>query len=182
MTGFPNFQFNTLDSYIIIKEDLDKVSFKMNRQPKFSGINELDTFIATKKMGELLVGYFDCEGYEGMVLSIMIVFNIQKSQFDLDLQWMSLGLDLYGDTLQESYIYRFSSSIKLLEYLTSKYSLPVSEIPLEYKFENEKFPNPITHAEKHSVFKTSWENFQSDFRKGLLLDPSLELIYNSLDH
>mgnify|MGYP003639071654 CR=1 FL=1 len=154
----------------------------MNPQPKFSDKNEFNTFLSTKIKGELTVGYFDCEDYEGMVLAIMIVFDTQKSQFDLDLQWMSLGLDLYGDTLQESYVYRFSSVTKLLEYLDSKYSLTVSEIPLEFKFESEKFPSPITHAEKHSVFKTSWESFQSAFKQGLFLNPSLDLIYNSLDN
>ncbi|MBO6525072.1 MAG: hypothetical protein JJ971_14685 [Balneolaceae bacterium] len=148
----------------------------------FSDTNEFVDFISAKKKGELIVGYFDFEGYDGMALSIMIIFDTRTSQFDLDLQWISLGLDLFGDTLQESYVYRFPSIIKLLEYLASKYLLSVSDIPLSYSFDNKKFPNPITHTNRKSDFKASWKNFQTDFKKGVFLDTTQELIYDSLEH
>lgn len=148
----------------------------------FSSFSELKTYLQDKIKGGLLITYKKCENYEGMALSIMIVFDVQKPKYELDLQWMSLGLDLYGDTLQESYLYEFESLDLLLKYLQIKYGIEVSKIPVNYKFDSNYFPNPIANAAQKSDFEEAWQRFQIDFKKGLFLDPSLKLVFDSNDY
>lgn len=147
----------------------------------FSSEEEFIQHINSKKKGELVVGYFDCNSYKGIALVIMIVFDTKKSTFDLDLQWMSLGLDLYGDTLQESYVYQFKTIQSLLKYLDSKYQIKTTDIPYEFKFNNDQFPNPISDTASKPVFEVAWREFQSDFKSGAFLDLSQKLVYNSLN-
>lgn len=114
-----------------------------------------------------------------MVLVILIRFDTGQAKYELDLQWECLGLDLYGDTLQESYMYQFESLEKLLEYLLAKYTIKVTDIPIKYSFDGSLFPNPIYYKEQRPDFEAAWQRFQDDFKKGAFLDPSLKLVYNS---
>ena len=91
-----------------------------------------------------------------------------------------LGSDLYGDTLQESYIYQFESLERLLDYLLAKYNIRVTDIPLQYKFDSSQFPDPIYYKEQKPEFETAWKQFQYDFKNGVVLDPSLKLVYSSV--
>ena len=121
-------------------------------QSNFSDFGDLNHHIQDKEKGGLLVTYRNCEAYEGMVLAIMIVFDIRESKYDLDLQWMSFGLDFYGDTLQESYVYSFKSLEQLLEYLLIKYKIKLTDIPKKYQFDPSQFPNPVKDEIKKACF------------------------------
>jgi hypothetical protein len=148
----------------------------------FPSLIELKNHLQNKIKGGLLVTYKKCDNYEGMALSIMIVFDVQKSKYELDLQWMTLGLDLYGDTLQESYLYEFESLELLLEYLQIKYGIKITDIPINYKFDSSQFPDPISNASQKAEFETAWQRFQIDFKKGLFFDTSLKLVFDSNDY
>ena len=155
----------------------------MTAEPtNFANPEALNTFMQTKGKGGIVVAYRHCTGYEGMVLAVMIVFDTRQPKYELDLQWMALGIDFYGDTLQESYVYRFENLEDLLAYLLAKYDIDVTAIPQAFKFNPDEFPNPLNHDGKEDLYKTSWEQFQVDFKKGDFLDASLALVYNSLDH
>lgn len=152
-----------------------------NPQDNFTDLATLNSFIQDKGKGGILITYRNCEDYAGMTLSLMIVFDLRKPEYKLDLQWMALGLDLYGDTLQESYVYSFESLEKLLEYLEAKYAIQLTDIPVSYHFDQTQYPNPLTHADQKSLFEAAWEQFQLDFKSGAFLDTSLTLVYNSSD-
>lgn len=143
----------------------------------FTDFEALNIFLEHKQMGGLLITYRHCEGYEGMALAIMINFDIRQAKYELDLQWMSLGLDLYGDTLQESYVYRFESLEKLTDYLQTAYSINVTDIPVKYQFDSSQFPDPIKDKAKKPIFEEAWQRFQKDFKTGHFLDTSLKLVY-----
>jgi hypothetical protein len=64
-----------------------------------------------------MVAHCNCKGYPGMVSVILIRFDTRQAKYQLDLEWECHGLDFYGDTLHESYLYEFESLEKLLEYL-----------------------------------------------------------------
>ena len=112
-----------------------------------------------------------------MVLVIMIRFDTLKVSYQLDLQWECLGLDLFGDALWDSYIYEFDELDKLLVYLLAKYDISVSDIPVQYKFDDSQFPNPIYYEHKKAEFEAAWRRFEEDFKKGVFLDPSLKLVF-----
>ena len=112
-----------------------------------------------------------------MVLCIMIRFDIQKTSYQLDLQWECLGIDLFGDALWESYIYEFADLDKLLDYLLKNYDISVTDIPVQYKFDDSQFPNPIYYEHKKPEFEEAWKRFEEDFKKGVFLDPSLKLVF-----
>ena len=114
-----------------------------------------------------------------MVLGIMIVFDTRQARYELDLQWASFGLDLYGDTLQESYVYRFESLEKLLAYLEATYAIKVTDIPLKYTIDQSQFPSPLKEEEKRPLYEAAWERFQGDFRRGDFLDLSLKLVFST---
>ena len=145
--------------------------------PYFSDTEALNSYIQSTQKGFILVAYQNCKDYEGVVLCIMIRFDIQKEKCQLVLEWECLGLDLYGDTLQESYIYQFESFDKLLGYLKEKFSIKVTNIPVRYKFDGKQFPNPIYHHTRKAAFEEAWRRFQVDFKKGVFLDTSLKLTY-----
>lgn len=142
----------------------------------FSSFDALDSYTKEKKKGELILTYRNSENYEGMVLAIMIIFDTDKSQYRLDLQWMSLGLDFYGDTLQESYVYQFNNLAEMMAYILATYQIHVTTIPIKYQFDYTKHPSPIIDEDKKSLYKKAWEQFQQDFKAGLFLDKSLMLI------
>jgi len=148
-------------------------------QNNFTDPEAIQTYIQNKEKGGILITYRNCKEYEGMVLSIMIAFDTRDSKYQLDLQWMSLGLDFYGDTLQETYLYQFENLEKLLEYILAKYAIRVTDIPLSYSFDSSQFPNPIKDKGKKIIFEAAWQQFQSDFKMGAFLDTSLKLVYTS---
>ena len=150
-------------------------------QSTFSDFQALTTYIQKEEKGAILIVYQNCPDYEGMVLGIMLVFDTLKAQYRLDLQWMSFGLDPYGDTLQESYVYQFENLEILLDYLKEGYGIEVTDIPLKYKFDPSRYPDPINDGAKRLRFEQSWQKFQIDFRNGVFLDPSLDMVFSSVE-
>ncbi len=142
-------------------------------------IETLNDFVRKTIDDHIVVTHRNIEGYAGMVMYIGIKFNIEKAKYELNLEWMSLGLDLYGDTLQESYHYQFDSLEKLLDYLLIKYNIKVTDIPIKYQFEKDQFPDPIYYKEQKHEFEVTWKKFQQDFKNDAFLDPLLKLVYSS---
>ncbi len=145
----------------------------------FSDYEALHRYVQEKTKDNMLIAYRNCDPYEGMVLGIMIVFDIQVPAYQLDLQWMSFGLDPYGDTLQESYVYQFEGLEALLEYLKLTYEIKVEDIPVQYKFDPSQHPDPIKDKAQKSVFEAAWKRFQDDFNNRVFLDPALQLVYDT---
>lgn len=145
----------------------------------FSDYEAFHLHLQEKIKDNLLIAYRNCDQYEGMVLGIMIVFDIQKPVYQLDLQWMSFGLDPYGDTLQESYVYQFERLEALLEYLELTYEIKVEDIPVQYQFDPNQHPDPIKDKAHKSVFEAAWKRFQDDFNDRVFLDAALELVYDT---
>ncbi|MCB0705588.1 MAG: hypothetical protein KDC34_09780 [Saprospiraceae bacterium] len=148
----------------------------------FADLDALKSHFQNKENGFIVIDWRNCPDYEGMALSIMLVFDTRQSRWQLDLQWISLGLDPYGDTLQESYVYQFTSLDELLEYLLLKYQIKVTDIPIHYQFDPDKFPDPVKDGAKKALFEASWKRFQHDFLNGAFFDPALTIVYNSLDN
>lgn len=126
------------------------------------------------------LGYWNMEEYEGMVFSMLIAFDPKKSKYDLDVLWGCYGLDFYGDTLEESYMYEFESLEKLLDYLLAKYKIKLTDIPQKCVFNHELHPSVIRDSDKKEIFEAAWKQFQEDFAKGIFLDPELKMVYTSL--
>ncbi len=146
----------------------------------FASIESLKAQIEMTQKSFLLLPHRNLSHYEGMVLSITLVYDLPQKNFDLDLQWICFGLDLFGENLLENYTYRFSNLEGLLHYLDLVFQIPVGEIPLQYSICSEQFPDPIRDAANAQIFRENWERFEQDFRTGLFLDPSQELVYSSL--
>ena len=145
----------------------------------FKDFDEINNFIQKKEVGHILIGYRNMSDYAGMVLGIGIIFNIAESKYELDLEWICFGLDLYGENLLENYSYKFSSLPELLKYLHLTYGITITDIPLSYKINQNLFPNPIKDADQKTLYQTTWQKFQNDFKKGIFLDKSLELVFSS---
>jgi len=109
-------------------------------QTNFQQEAEFSDFLEKKGKSRHLVGHHNCDDYPGMVLAILISFEPKASAFDLDLEWSCYGLDFYGDTLQESYQYRFDSMALLMGYLENKYMISITDIPIQYKMPRLNFP------------------------------------------
>ncbi len=151
-------------------------------QSNFTDFKALNTYIQKKEKGSILITYRNCKHYEGVVLGIAVIFDTRQAKYELDLQWISFGLDLFGENLLENYLYQFESLEKLLAYLLAKYGIKVTDIPVNYKIDPSKFPDPIKNEEKKPIFETAWQQFQKDFKSGTFLDTSLKLIYDSNGH
>ena len=125
----------------------------------FPDLETFNDYVQGESKGFKLVTHLNCKDYPGMVLCITIHFDTTKPTYGLGLEWMSLGLDLYGDILQESYMYQFENMEKLLEYLLAKYAIKVTDIPIKYSFDGSQFPNPIYHTEKSQPLKLGGSGF-----------------------
>ena len=68
---------------------------------------------------------------------------------------------------------------ELVAYLQSAYQISVADIPVNYKIDQSLFPNPIKDSAQKPMFESAWEKFQDDFRKGMFLDDSLQLVFSS---
>lgn len=147
----------------------------------FSDLEALRAHTTSSGSGFLVIAHRNCANYPGMVLCIMLVWDVPKASYKLDLQWMSFGLDHYGDTLQESYEYAFASLNALCSYLEQRYQIAPSAIPIRYSIDQSKYPSAINNAEHKSAYEAAWERFQVDFKNGLLLDPNQTLVYSSVD-
>lgn len=145
----------------------------------FSGFEELNHYVQQKQVGHFTLPYQNCEDYPGMVIGKGIIFNVPKNQYQLDLQWISFGLDLYGENLLENYLYQFESLKLLLHYLETKYNILPQHISVVFKGDYSQFPNPIDNPDQKPEFEAAWERFQVDFKKGIFLDRSLELVYST---
>ena len=145
----------------------------------FSSTEDLLSFIQEKQQGHILIQYDIVPDYPGMVRGIGIIFDSTKAKYHLDLEWISFGLDLYGENLLENYTYAFDSLEKLLSYLHERYHLAVADIPKNYRHDPHQFPNPIKDANQQETFEEAWEKFQQDFSKDIFRDPSLLLIHTS---
>ncbi|WP_347174002.1 hypothetical protein [Polaribacter uvawellassae] len=147
----------------------------------FKNFEELNTFAFNAKKGAFSIKHQNLENYEGMVFYIGVYFNIDKNDYQLNLEWMCLGLDLFGDNLVESYVYQFNTLQSIINYLDKKHQIKVTDIKTDYFFDDTLFPNPIKNKDKKAVYNFNWDQFQKDFKKGMFLDASLPLIYSSLD-
>lgn len=145
----------------------------------FTDINELKTFIHDKGKNCIPISYQLLPKYPGVVLYIGMIYEPKKENYELSLEWMAMGLDFYGDTIQESYIYAFHTLEALLEYLSSNYKIEITDIPLKFEFDSSQFPNPINDAHEKLIFEAAWNQFEEDFRKRIFLDHSLLLVYSS---
>ena len=142
----------------------------------FPSAAALHQFILDKQKGALVVAHRNVTAYSGMVQYIGLHFDVPKQQFDLDLEWISFGLDAFGENLLESYLYRFGSLEKVLTYLEEEFGIAPSDISMNYKIDETQFPNPFKDAAKKAEFEAAWARFQEDFAKGMFLDGKLELV------
>ena len=149
------------------------------KQMYFSNLESIQTFINQQKKGFILVSYQNLDDYKGMVLGITLIYDTSKNEYQLDLQQISFGLDLFGENLVENYVYQFESLENLLDYLVNQYNIAVEQIPKQYKIDEQNFPNPIKNSAEKSQFEIAWNQFQEDFKRGVFLDQSLNLIYSS---
>ena len=145
----------------------------------FTSRAELADHLEKKQQGHLLIRYSNLPDYAGMVLGIGIIFDLRKNKYELDVEWISFGLDLYAENLLENYLYKFESLEELLNYLESTYSISPSDIASNFKHDPDQFPNPIKNADEKAEFEAAWTKFQEDFSKGLFRDKSLNLVYSS---
>ncbi|MEZ4774219.1 MAG: hypothetical protein R3D00_13630 [Bacteroidia bacterium] len=150
-------------------------------QNHFTDLVALKTHIHTVGKGSLMVAYRNMDDYDGMVLGIAIIFDAPKGKYELDLQWISFGLDLYGENLLENYLYQFDSLENLLDYLHTKYAMAITDIPVKYNIDPDAYPNPFKDEAKNPLFEAAWQRFQQDFKAGDFLDRSLNLVYSSDD-
>lgn len=147
----------------------------------YQNFKELSAAFQQKVKDFVVVGYYNMPDYAGMVKYVGISYHTEKNQYDLNLEWMSLGLDFYGDTLQESCTYRFDDLKKLTDYMAEKHFIQITDIPIKYKSVLGEHPNPLTHEKEKPLFEKDWQRFQKDFKDGLFLDRSLLLIHSSLN-
>ena len=152
-----------------------------NLSPTFTDFETLKKHIENQKKGFLSLPFQNCTEYAGMVFDMGIIFDTHKNSYQLDLQWISFGLDLFGENLLENYLYEFESLEKLLTYLLEKYNIHVHNIPINYKFNPDLYPNPLKNEIEKPLFETAWKQFQLDFKKGIFLDTSLKLVYSTQD-
>ena len=152
----------------------------MSATEKFTGAAALEAFMREKGSGALQIAYHNLEGYEGMVLGIGIIYDTDKKQYDLSLEWITFGLDPYAENLMESYLYRFRDLQLFLTYLHEKYGIAVTDIQVRFSMDHDRYPSPFKDADKKDIFEKDWQRFQDDFWDGKFLDPSLELIDSSL--
>lgn len=150
-----------------------------NLNRNFKDFEALNAFIKEKKVGNILIGYRNISAYAGMVLGIGIIFDINKFKYELDLEWISFGLDIFGENLLENYLYKFKNLQALLAYLESNYKILINDIPINYKIDQSLFPNPIKNSDQKPIFESAWQKFQDDFKSGIFLDDSLQLVYSS---
>jgi hypothetical protein len=146
----------------------------------FADIEELKVFVNEKGDGNLVIAHHNMSTYPGMVLYIGLHFNILEKKYELNLEWMCWGLDFYGDTLQETYHYRFNSVEMLLDYLYRKYNIKVTDIPKKYSIDPTRYPHVLKDEDKRKIFENAWAQFQQDFSNGVFLDRSVELVYSSV--
>jgi hypothetical protein len=151
------------------------------QQNYFTDSHSIMAHIQSKAKGGIVVAYRNCKDYEGMVLGIMIIFDTSQAKYQLDLQWMSFGLDFYGDTLQETYLYQFENLEKVFDYLLANYDIKLTDIPVNYSYDNSQYPDPIKDEAKRPDFEVAWKRFQEDFKTGAFLDSSLKLVFSSQD-
>jgi hypothetical protein len=151
----------------------------MPESHNYEDFEALDSYLDHKIVGNIRIADVNCIDYAGLGLRIGIMFDTRIPKYELDLQWISFGLDLFGDTLVENYTYRFDSLSELLLYLSSRYGIKITDIPIEYRFNKQQFPNPIYDASRDEEFKAAWERFQQDFKRGTFLDPSQHLVFST---
>ncbi|MEO6977801.1 MAG: hypothetical protein ABI113_05455 [Mucilaginibacter sp.] len=145
----------------------------------FADFNALVKHIRDKESGHILVDYRLLPGYGGMVLGIGIIFDTKKDKYELDLEWISFGLDLYAENLLEGYSYKFESLEALVTYLQATYAISVADIPIKHQIDDAKFPNPIKDAAQTPAFEAAWKRFKKDFKEKKFLDSSLQLVYTT---
>ena len=145
----------------------------------FQHLSQLQELIQEKRIGHILLGYRNLPDYAGMVLGIGIIFNSEKARYELDLQWISFGLDLFGENLLENYLYRFPSLEELLAYLEATYQIAVTDIPLSYQIDQDLFPNPIKDSAQKPLYEAAWQQFQADFSGGMFREEALQLVFSS---
>ena len=104
---------------------------------------------------------------------------MKKDNYELDLEWISFGLDLYGENLLEGYSYKFENLETLVAYLQSVYGIAVTDIPIKYQVDSAKFPNPLKDKTQKPVFEEAWKRFRKDFKEEKFLDSSLQLVYTT---
>lgn len=145
----------------------------------FTSIEGLESHIQDKKVGNILVGYRNVSDYAGMVLGIGIIFDTHKTNYELDLEWISFGLDLYGENLIENYLYKFEDLQTLVDYVHKNYGISVTDIPKQYNIDQSKFPNPLKDADQKPRYEKAWQKFQDDFKNDEFLDNSLHLVFST---
>ncbi len=145
----------------------------------FADLDALAKHILDEEKGHILVDYRLLPGYEGIVLGIGIIFDIKKDNYELDLEWISFGLDLYGENLLEGYSYKFETLETLVAYLQAVYDINVADIPIKYHVDGANFPNPLKDEAQKPVFEEAWKRFRKDFKEKKFLDSSLQLVYTT---
>ncbi len=145
----------------------------------FNNLNSFKDFITKQKVGAISIKHQNLENYPGVVFYMGIHFNQPKNDYQLNLEWICFGLDLFGENLVESYVYQYKNIEDLLNYIDKKYQLKITNIPINYKLDDNLFPNPIKNKAQKNTFEIAWKQFENDFKKGTFIDDSQKLVYNS---
>lgn len=147
--------------------------------PYFSSKESLVRHLTEMGSGSVRMDYREMEDYPGMVRGMGIIFDVSKKKYELDLEWISFGLDLYGENLLEGVLYSFDSLDALLAYVDAVYGVQVTAIRQQPSTDFSAFPNPIKDAHRKHEMEAAWERFQKNFRAGMFLDRSCVLVYSS---
>lgn len=147
----------------------------------FPDSKALKSYTEEKGRGAIVVGHHNLENYPGMVRYLGLHFDVSKTEYDLDIEWISFGLDAFGENLLEGYLYRFGSLDELLAYLKNQYEIEVTDVSAYYQIETSQFPDPFKNADQKPLFEAAWERFQKDFASRLFLDEAMQLVHSTHD-
>lgn len=145
----------------------------------YDNAEAIEAYIKEQQQGAIMIGYELMPGYPGMAFSKAILFNLPLGRLNLDLQWISFGLDPYGENLLENYTYNFNDTHALLQYLQNRYGILPADIPVKYTFNDEGLPSYFKEKEKQPLYREGWEQFKLDFHNGNFLDPTQELVFST---
>ena len=69
------------------------------RPNNFPDLQALQSHIQKKERGAIVIGHQSLENYSGMVRYLGFHFDVAKAEYDLDIEWISFGLDAFGENL-----------------------------------------------------------------------------------
>lgn len=148
----------------------------MKREKKtFRDLEEVRTYLKDHGRSGIFLAELKLDAYLGMFVFTALFQDQDTTDYYLDVEYMSYGMEGSGENWQQSYRYKSPGLEPFFKYLYDEFGIEVADI--SYKVPKEDLPD-YHNKSMLPDYEEAWDRFYADFQEGKLRAKGLEILFS----